>query len=289
MPDAGLAATLIETLKEAVEILFKHEILSRLMFTALSLLVLSIFLFLYKALLDKMVEARKIHEDAATRLYKMVELAAVVLILMAIAYFVTRSKNLLLFTAAVILIVLAASWQLIINFIYYYIVQFSGYLRKGNLLVLNDGRAGKIEDLKSLGLVLSRIGPPRQSYFIPYKELFSNGFTVAEDSCIVRVRVHVEGVSPELLDTLKDVIERRAFEAGSQVSVVAHVEEVLRPYVEELTSNSATFVVTFVTPQIGGREFRLAPILHLLALALREAGYTKFRVELERPECPGGK
>lgn len=287
MADASILASAAETIKEAMYIILHSTILSRLMFTAITLLVLAIFLFLYKALLNKMVEARKISEDAATRLYKMVELASIVLILTVIAYFMTRSKNLLLFAAGVALILLAASWKLIINLIYYYIVLFSGQLRRGNLLVLNDGRVGRVEDLKSLGLVLTSVGYPRHSYFIPYDKLFSNGFTVAEDTCIVRVKLRIDGISPEILDAVKDVIERRAQEAGSQVSVVAQAEKVARPYLEELTGNSATFVVTFITPYLSGKEFRLTPILYYLAMSLREAGYTKFKVELGKPECPG--
>ncbi|GAB6148422.1 hypothetical protein [Stetteria hydrogenophila] len=287
MQELSLAYSFIETVKRLYYEILSNELLSRLVLATASLIAFTLFLYAYRGVLRKMVEAGRLSEEASARLYKIMEPVVIVLILITIAYLLTQSRSIIAFTAGVALLVLAASWQVMANFIYYYIVLFMGYPKKGDLIIMSDGRAGRIEDLRPMGLVLSGVGPARRWYFIPYRELFSQGFTIAGDVCIVRVRVTVEGVTPDMLDAVRDIIERRALEVRSQISVAPQAERALRLYLEEITGNSATFVVTFVTTQMVGREYRLVPILHLLALALREAGYTKFRVSLERPEWPG--
>lgn len=248
-----------------------------------------IALLFYKNLLKRMVEARRIRADTAVKLYRAAELVVIMLILISAGYLWTRSHVLLLLVIGVFLIILASAWHILADLAYYYVVLFNGHIKKGDLIVLRDGRIGRVEDVRSLGVIISNPGPPRRTYFVPYRELFSRGFTLSEELCIARIRVYVEGVRIEQIEALKDLIERKASEASSHAPVLAPVERSLRSYVDEVTNNSVTYTIPFITTQTEGREFRFTHILHNLALTLREAGFIKFRVWLERPECPGGK
>lgn len=279
----------IGMIKDVIVILATHEVISKILFSATALLVLAIFLTIYRSMLHRMVEARRLQAEAATRLYRIVELMAVILILMAIAYFITRSHYLILFLTGLALVVVASSWEVIQNLVYYYIILFTGVVRPGNLIVLGDGRAGRVEDIRLMATVLSKPGNPRETYVVPNRLLLSRGFSIIDEACMVKIRVRVDGVTPESADTIRDVIEARVREISKGLAALVPLEHSYRAYVEEVTGNSMTLVVSFVTPPLEGREFRLTPLLYLLAVALRESGYTRFAVELAGVVCAGGK
>ena len=287
-PEDSLQA-ILDMFKDTLVILATHEIISKILFSATALFVLAVFLSIYKSMLNRMVEARRLQAEAAIRLYRIVELTAVILILMAIAYFITRSHYLLLFLTGLALVVVASSWEVIQNLVYYYIILFTGIVRPGHLILLNDGRAGRVEDVRLMVTVLSKPGNPRETYVVPNRLLLSKGFSILDETCLVKIRVRVEGVTPDNADTIKDAIESKIRESSTSLLALVPVEHGYRAYVEEVTGNSVTLAVSIVTPPLEGREFRLTPLLYLLALALRESGYTRFAVELARVACAGGR
>ena len=285
MDGVGIAADMLRDVVRAIE---TNELIAKTLLSALALFILALFLRLYRSLLQRMVEARRLQEEAATRLYRIVELGAVVLIMFVIAYFLTRSPYLIYVIAGVALIVVASAWEAILNIIYYYVILFTGIVRQGNLIKVNGtGIYGRVADIRLFHTLLTQPGTPRSLYMVPHRILMSRGFTVLDEACTAAIRVTLDNVVPDDLDTIVEDLKARISEEARTGVIAVRGETSVRVYLESLTATSAVLKVVVETGYIVGREHRLIPLLYLLATSLREMGVGRFTVTLEGVRCDG--
>jgi small-conductance mechanosensitive channel len=260
-----------------------NELILRLIFTFLVLIVALIILKEYHKHLEKMATARTIESSAIEKLYKAAAFITLLFVIIIIAYAFTKSRAAWVAAAIITAVIIFASWDYIVNGIAYFFLLSTHYITQGDYIIVGNSVEGRVREITSLYTILEDRGKVKH---IPNRDLITKGFIIVGEPSYLRIIVKVSGLSgPEDVDEIRHTIENSlsmktsdlfSFHQGLQMSPM------IRVYPKEIGSDSAIFVVEVPIPSPSPHLIarRASSLIYPIASVLRDSGYN-FNIEIE--------
>ncbi len=244
----------------------------------LTLVIIILFLMIYKRILHRLVNIRVLDRIYYEKLYRVTELAVFIVAILAITYYITGEHVLVYVIAGMVLIVAASSWQIIASLVSFYILLFSRIVNRGDYIILPGGPQGRVRDINLLYTVLET---PHGVYAVPNLEIVRQGRLLLRDVSQMRMVVRIWGFEdPSIVGDLRLKIAEVLEERLSEVAIHGAIPRI---YVDEVSMDSVTFKA--VIPVSGPRPnlSRVSDILVVMANSLKELGYS-YTITLEHTE-----
>ncbi len=273
----------LSTVEGTLSQIFSNELFIRLLLILVVFIVAIVILKEYHKHLEKMAATRTIESTAIEKLYRIAVTITAIILVVIIAYTLTKSEAAWIAAAIITAVIVFASWDYIVNILAYFFILSTHYVSQGDYIIVGNGIEGRVREITSFYTVLEEKGKVKH---IPNKDLISKGFTIVGEPSFVKINVKVSGLSgPEDIDEIKHAIENSlsmktgdlfSFHQGMQVSPM------IRVYPKTIGSDSAIFVVEVPIPSPSPHLVlrRISSLIYPIASVLRDSGYN-FTVEIE--------
>lgn len=231
-----------------------------------TIVIAAIFLKLVRASLSKFATDKAISKFVVERAYKTISMVVYVFVAIIILYVITRMHELIYLAIGTILIALAANWDLLANFIAYYILTGAYGLKSGDTIHLIQYRLkGRVTDISPLYTkVLTMLG---DIVYIPNRYLVSSPLskpTYEYTTICLEITATLSSLEPEILETIEKEIRTTLTKKFKSIVHSRGITVSLK----ETTTSKARYEVC--TPIVGaeGREEVTSTLIRQLAQSL---------------------
>jgi small-conductance mechanosensitive channel len=272
-----------QSLESVLTEALSNEIVLRLIFAFIVLLVALIILREYHKHLERIAATKTMESSAIEKLYKIAVFITTIIVVVVIAYALTKSEAAWVAAAIITAVIVFASWEYIVNILAYFFLLSTHYVGQGDYIVIGNGIEGRVREITSFYVVLEDKGKVKH---VPNKYIITRGFTVLGEPSYARINVRISGLSgPEDIDEIKHSIENAlSMKAGDLFSFHhgMQVSPMIRVYPTVIGTDSVTFTIEVPVPSPSPQLVvrRISSLIYPIASILRDSGYN-FTVEIE--------